>query len=65
MSEGSDQDRQTRSLGTSRAGEGRSLRGDRRPYVRPRLDRLGDVRDVTLGISPGSLDSNDPDNLQL
>lgn len=30
----------------------------RRPYATPRVEILGDVRDVTLGGSPGPGDSN-------
>lgn len=29
----------------------------KRPYRTPRLERLGDVRDLTLGGSPGAGDS--------
>ena len=36
----------------------------RRPYQQPRLDCLGDVRDLTLGGSPGTGDSPDPFNTQ-
>jgi hypothetical protein len=32
--------------------------GPRRPYKSPRIEILGDVRDVTLGGSPGPGDSN-------
>lgn len=28
-----------------------------RPYRQPRLDRLGDLRSLTLGTSPGAPDS--------
>ncbi len=34
--------------------------GGRRPYVRPRLRCLGDVRDVTLGPSLGTGESGQP-----
>lgn len=36
----------------------------RRPYRQPRLDCLGDVRDLTLGGTPGTGDSPDPANTQ-
>jgi hypothetical protein len=32
----------------------------RRPYAPPRLEALGDVRDLTLGGSPGLGDSGNP-----
>jgi hypothetical protein len=32
----------------------------RAPWVRPRLDILGDVRDLTMGGSPGVFESNNP-----
>lgn len=34
----------------------------RRPYHTPRLERLGDLRSLTLGGSPGAGDSTDPLN---
>jgi hypothetical protein len=36
----------------------------RRAYARPRLEVLGDVRDLTLGGSPGIGDSGDPLNFE-
>lgn len=32
----------------------------RLPYITPRLELLGDVRDLTLGGSPGTGDSSQP-----
>lgn len=32
----------------------------RRPYRAPRIEALGDVRDVTLGATPGFGDSTPP-----
>lgn len=32
----------------------------RRAYVRPRLEVFGDLRDLTLGGTPGSGDSGNP-----
>jgi len=32
----------------------------RRPYESPRVEVLGDVRDITLGASPGVADSTPP-----
>ena len=32
----------------------------KRPWVRPTLVRYGDLRDVIMGGSPGSLESNNP-----
>ncbi len=34
----------------------------RRAYTRPRLEVLGDIRDLTLGGTPGVGDSGDPVN---
>lgn len=43
--------------------EPRRLReGRRRPYTPPHLEALGDLRDLTLGGSPGTGDSGDPVN---
>lgn len=36
----------------------------RRRYQPPRLECLGDVRDITLGGTPGTGDSPDPLNTQ-
>lgn len=36
----------------------------RKAYTAPTLQELGDVRSVTLGVSPGVNDSNDPFNLE-
>lgn len=36
----------------------------RRAYARPRLEVLGDVRDLTLGGSPGIGDSGNPENFR-
>lgn len=38
--------------------------GRRLPYAPPRLEVLGDVRDLTLGGTPGLGDSGDPLNFQ-
>lgn len=38
----------------------RDPRGRRKPYSPPELDVLGDVRDVTLGGTPGVNDSGFP-----
>ena len=38
--------------------------GGRLPYAPPRLEVLGDVRDLTLGGTPGLGDSGDPLNFQ-
>ncbi len=38
--------------------------GGRLPYSPPRLEVLGDVRDLTLGGTPGLGDSGDPMNFQ-
>ena len=38
----------------------RALRPRRRPYRAPTLSALGDVRDVTLGGSPGMGDTQNP-----
>lgn len=32
----------------------------RQPWVRPRLECFGDVRQVTMGGSPGQFESNNP-----
>ena len=37
----------------------------RRAYAHPRLEVLGDVRDLTLGGSPGIGDSGDPLNFKI
>lgn len=34
----------------------------RQPWVRPRLECFGDVRQVTMGGSPGVFESNNPGN---
>jgi hypothetical protein len=65
MSLASDQDRQDDCRGVVGKADGPRSRGGRRLYERPRLEVLGDVRDVTLGNSPGSGDSNDPVNFQF
>lgn len=36
----------------------------KRPYRRPRLEILGDLRSLTLGGSPGVGDSGDPFNFE-
>ena len=36
----------------------------RLPYTRPHIEILGDVRDLTLGGTPGIGDSGDPLNRQ-
>lgn len=36
---------------------------ERRPYVTPEIEVLGDVRDLTLGATPGAGDST-PQNTQ-
>ena len=36
----------------------------RLPYTRPHIEVLGDVRDLTLGGTPGLGDSGDPMNRQ-
>ena len=33
-------------------------------YRKPNLEKLGDLRTRTLGLSPGNGDSTDPDNFQ-
>jgi hypothetical protein len=65
MSSATDQDRQDDSRGVARKVTSPWSRSGRRPYERPRLVVLGDVRDVTLGQSPGTGDSNDPGMLQF
>ena len=37
---------------------------NRRAYARPRLEVLGDIRDLTLGGSPGVGDSGNPANFE-
>jgi hypothetical protein len=44
-------------IGPERKGGMEENRVPRRPYVAPRLEDLGDVRDVTLGVSGGIGDS--------
>ena len=43
--------------GEKRAGMERPRRGRRSIYQQPKLDRLGDLRGLTLGSSPGIPDS--------
>jgi hypothetical protein len=52
-------------VGNRKAGgwvDARQARGDqpRRPYQSPALQALGDVREVTLGGSPGMGDTQQP-----
>ncbi len=37
--------------------QGRQRPDARKPYRRPRLELLGDVRDLTLGVTPGGIES--------
>lgn len=39
---------------------GRESAPERRPYIAPKLEVLGDIRDLTLGSSPGAGDSTPP-----
>lgn len=41
-------------------GSSSETRAPRRPYDPPRVEVLGDVRDITLGASPGIADSTPP-----
>ena len=50
--------------GMDSAGEPPREQKPRRPYRAPRLEVLGDVRDLTLGGSPGVGDSGDPFNFE-
>jgi hypothetical protein len=34
--------------------------GARKPYLKPHLEELGDLRDLTLGPSPGAGESGNP-----
>jgi len=45
---------------TSPAGEGRPEGLAKKPYHRPRLVLWGDLRDLTLGPSPGIGESGQP-----
>ena len=39
---------------------GREGAPERRPYLAPKLEVLGDIRDLTLGSTPGAGDSTPP-----
>lgn len=39
---------------------GREGAAERRPYLAPKLEVLGDIRDLTFGSSPGAGDSTPP-----
>lgn len=44
-------------------GEKQELDGSarsRRPYAKPKITMFGDIRDVTLGMTPGIGDSGNP-----
>lgn len=45
------------STGSGGAAEPATVGDGRRPYRRPTVDRLGDLRSLTLGSSPGIPDS--------
>ncbi|RME49483.1 MAG: lasso RiPP family leader peptide-containing protein [Deltaproteobacteria bacterium] len=49
---------------TPKRNEKRRNAPARRIYRKPQLRVLGDIRDLTLGVSPGTGDSNDPLNFQ-
>ncbi len=55
--------REDRPGGDLPTGQGASA-GGRLPYAPPRLEVLGDVRDLTLGGTPGLGDSGNPMNFQ-
>ena len=40
--------------------DGTSKRPARAPYMAPRLENLGEIRELTLGGSPGAGDSGSP-----
>ena len=42
------------------AGTAAASPTDRAPWVTPKLEKLGDVRDLTMGGSPGVFESNNP-----
>ena len=50
--------------GTPASEQATGAEPSRHVYVRPRLEVLGDLRDLTLGGSPNTGDSGDPLNTE-
>ena len=50
--------------GTPPAANGSSGERQRKPYERPQLTHRGDVRDVTMGPTPGVGESGNPTNFR-